>query len=177
MPRACESSQARDRAPATAVTMLDPSLLGFKRTLRSQFYFILFYLFIYLFCLFAFSWAASAAYGGSQARVLIRATATGLHHSHSQARSELHLQPTPQLTTTPDPLSKTRDRTQNIMVPSWTHFHCAMMGTPSCCFISNILSYWVCLFWTFILFFFYAPLCPGDIISHLGSWGAGRGGG
>ena len=40
------------------------------------------------------------AYGGSQARGLIGATAVGLHHSHSNARYEQCLQPTPQLTTT-----------------------------------------------------------------------------
>jgi len=57
------------------------------------------YLFIYLFiCLFAISWAAPAAYGGSQARGRIGAVATGLHQSHSNAGSEPHLQPTPQLT-------------------------------------------------------------------------------
>ena len=39
------------------------------------------------------------AYGGSQARGLIGAVATGLHHSHSNARSGTGLQPTPQLTT------------------------------------------------------------------------------
>ena len=47
--------------------------------------------------------AASKAYGGSQARGLIRAIAAGLHHSHSNARSEPCLQPPPQLTTTLDP--------------------------------------------------------------------------
>ena len=47
--------------------------------------------------------AALAAYGGSQARGVIGAVATGLYHSHSDARSEPHLQPTPQLTATPDP--------------------------------------------------------------------------
>ena len=41
--------------------------------------------------------AAPVAYGGSQARGLIGATAAGLHHSHSHARSELSLQPTPHL--------------------------------------------------------------------------------
>ena len=40
------------------------------------------YLFIY-FCLFAISWAAPAAYGGSQARGLIGAAAASLCHSHS----------------------------------------------------------------------------------------------
>ena len=43
------------------------------------------------------------AYGGSQARGPITAVATGLHHSHSNVGSKPHLQPTPQLTATPDP--------------------------------------------------------------------------
>ena len=51
----------------------------------------------------AISWAAPAAYGGSQAMGGIGAIAAGLWHSHSKAGSELHLQPTPQLTPTPDP--------------------------------------------------------------------------
>ena len=60
--------------------------------------FILFYLFIYLFfCLFAISWAATAAYGCSQARGLIGAIATGLRQSHSNTGSEPRLHPTPQL--------------------------------------------------------------------------------
>ena len=42
------------------------------------------YLFIFY---FAFSRAAPAAYGGSQAKGLIRAVAAGLCHSHSNARS------------------------------------------------------------------------------------------
>ena len=54
--------------------------------------------FIYLFFR-----AAPEAYGDSQARGLIRAVATGLHHSHSNAVSEPRLRPTPQLTATPDP--------------------------------------------------------------------------
>ena len=47
--------------------------------------------------------AAPAAYGGSQARGLIGAIATGLYHSHSNAGSKLHLRPTPQLRATLDP--------------------------------------------------------------------------
>ena len=47
--------------------------------------------------------AAPAAYGGSQARGLIRAIATGLHHSHSNTGSKPHLQPTSQLTAILDP--------------------------------------------------------------------------
>ena len=49
--------------------------------------------------------AAPVAYGGSQARGQIGAVAAGLcrSHSNSNARSELPLQPTPQLMATPDP--------------------------------------------------------------------------
>ena len=50
-----------------------------------------------------FSRAIPVAYGGSQARGLIRAVVTSLCQSHSNAGSETHLQPTPQLTATPDP--------------------------------------------------------------------------
>ena len=64
------------------------------------------YFFFCLFCLFAFfSRAAPEAYGGSQPKGLIGAVATRLCHSHSNAGSEPHLQPTPQLTSTPDPLT------------------------------------------------------------------------
>ena len=52
--------------------------------------------------IFAISWAAPAAYGGSQARGRIGAVATGLHQSHSNSGSEPRLRPTPQLTATPD---------------------------------------------------------------------------
>src|SRR5512147_1919320 len=50
----------------------------------------------------AISWAAPAAYGGSQARGRIRAVATGLRQSHSNAGSEPRLQPILQLTAMPD---------------------------------------------------------------------------
>ena len=62
--------------------------------------------FLYFFSLFR---AAPAAFGGSQARGQMRATASGLHRctpvytSHSNARSAQSLQPTPQLMATPDP--------------------------------------------------------------------------
>ena len=59
--------------------------------------------FFFFFWLFAFSTTVPMAYGGSQARGLIRAIATGLYQSHSNAGSEPRLQPTPQLTATPDP--------------------------------------------------------------------------
>ena len=54
-----------------------------------------------LFYFFVFSWAAFKAYGGSQARGLIRAVAAGLHHSHSNTRSKPCLRP--QLMALPDP--------------------------------------------------------------------------
>ena len=60
------------------------------------------YIYIYIFYLFAISWAASEAYGGSQARGLIGAVAAGLHQSHSNLGSEPRLQSTPQLMATPD---------------------------------------------------------------------------
>ena len=47
--------------------------------------------------------ATPAAYGGSQARGLIGAEATGLCQSDSNWGSELHLQPIPQLTATLNP--------------------------------------------------------------------------
>ena len=59
--------------------------------------------FLFFFCLFAFSRAAPMVYGGSQARGLIGAAATGQRQSHSNAGSEPRLQPTPQLTAMPDP--------------------------------------------------------------------------
>ena len=61
------------------------------------------YLFIYLFFVFVFFRAASVAYGGSQARGLIEAVASGLCQSHSNMGSEPRQQPTPQLTAMPDP--------------------------------------------------------------------------
>ena len=66
--------------------------------------------FFWSFCLLR---ATPAAYGGSQARGLIGAVATGLRQSHSNVGSEPRLQPTPQLTATPDvnPLSKAREQT------------------------------------------------------------------
>ena len=51
---------------------------------------------------FFFSRAAPTASGGSQARGLIGVVATGLCQSHSNTGSEPSLQPTPQLTATPD---------------------------------------------------------------------------
>jgi len=60
--------------------------------------------------------AAPAAYGGSQARGGIGATAAGLLHSHSNIRFELHLQTTPQLTTTPDPSPNEQGQGSNLQL-------------------------------------------------------------
>ena len=87
--------------------------------------------FIYLFCLFVLFKAASAAYGGSQAKGRMGAAAAGLHQSHSNTGSEPYLRPTPQLMAmlNPYPLIEARDRTLNLMVPSRIRFHCATTGT------------------------------------------------
>ena len=82
--------------------------------------------------------AAPTAYGGSQARSLIKAIAPGLHHSHSHshARSKTCLRPTPWFTQCRilNPLSEARAWTHNLMVPSQTHLHCATTGTPKSTF-------------------------------------------
>ena len=57
----------------------------------------------FLFVCFALSGATPTEYGGSEARGLTGAIAASLRQSHSNEGSELHLQPTPQLTATPDP--------------------------------------------------------------------------
>ena len=87
--------------------VLDP---GAREEYSSVFYF--FFVFFF-FCLFvvvvvAISWAAPAAYGGSQARGLIGSVATGLRHNHSNqnhsnAGSKPSLRPIPYLMATPDP--------------------------------------------------------------------------
>ena len=61
------------------------------------------FFFFFFFGLFAFSRAAPTAYGGSQARGLIRAVAASLRQSHSNAGSKPRLQPIPQITATLDP--------------------------------------------------------------------------
>ena len=66
-------------------------------------FFVCLFFCLFVFCLFAFSRATAKAYGGSQARGLIRAVAAGLCHSHSNARSDLRLRPTPQLMAMLDP--------------------------------------------------------------------------
>ena len=87
---------------ATATAMQDPSCVSALQHSSQQCRILSFFVF-FVFCLFAISWAAPAAYGGSQARGLIGAAAAGLRQSHSNMGSELSRQPTPQLTATLDP--------------------------------------------------------------------------
>ena len=56
-----------------------------------------------LFLLFYFFRATPVAYGSSQARDQIGASATGHSHSHSKVGSEPHLQPMPQIMAIQDP--------------------------------------------------------------------------
>ena len=74
----------------------------------------------------------AAAYGGSQARGRIGATAVGLHHSHSNEGSEPYLQPThsSRQCRILNPPREARDPTRNLMVPRRIRFCCAMTGTP-----------------------------------------------
>ena len=82
---------------------------------------------------FFFFRAVPTAYGGSQARGLMWATAAGLHHSQSNSGSKPHMRPTPpQLLATQvlNPESEARDWTRNRMVPNRIRFCCTTMGTP-----------------------------------------------
>lgn len=72
--------------------------MGSKLYLKAVF--IYFYFVVYFCCLFR---ATPMAYRGSQARGPIGAVAASLCQSHRNAGSEPVLQPTPQLTATPDP--------------------------------------------------------------------------
>ena len=87
------------------------------------------YLFMYVFLLFM---VAPAAYGSSQARGRIGATAPCLHHSHNNTGSELHLRPMSQLMAIQiaDPLSEPRDPTRILMGTSQIHLRCTTTGTP-----------------------------------------------
>ena len=82
---------------------------------------VMLFVFFFFFCLFAFSWAAPAAYGGSQARGPNGAVAAGLRQSHSSEGSELCLQPAPQLMATQDPQPNEQGQglNRNLIVPSW----------------------------------------------------------
>ena len=60
-------------------------------------------IFFLVFCVCLSPRTAPAAYGAFQAKGLIGTVAASLHQSHTNTGSEPSLQPTPQLTATPDP--------------------------------------------------------------------------
>ena len=61
-----------------------------------------------------------------------------LHHSSRQYRIL-------------NPLSKPRDRTCNLMVPSQIHFHCTTTGTQGPCILTQTVSSYSCSFSTAVL--------------------------
>ena len=79
-----------------------------------------------VFIYFCFFLATCGAYGSFQARGLIGAAAAGLHNSHSNAGSELHLRPTPQLSSRRCEilhlLNKIRDQICIPMDTSWVGY-------------------------------------------------------
>ena len=80
-----------------------------------------------LFIYFLVFRAAPAAYGGSQARGPTRATVDRLHHSSRQCRIL-------------NPLSKSRDPTRHLVVPSRIRFRCITTGTPA---LLGLDIYWI----------------------------------
>ena len=67
-----------------------------------KFHLVMLCIFFFFFFFLATSWAIPAACGSSQARGRTGAVATRPRQSHSNEGSEPRLQPTPQLTATPD---------------------------------------------------------------------------
>ena len=93
-PRGVQTQPGCDRAACGPVPFSIPGLLTLQSLcpkLRAPDCF----LFVFL--------GPHPTYASSRARGRIRAAAVGLPHSHSNTRSELRLQPTPQLVATPDP--------------------------------------------------------------------------
>ena len=121
-----------ERCPRILLTVV----LVSKTEIGADFYNSLTLVFCFLFflvaCLFR---AAPTAYGGSQIRSLIGAIAAGLRHSNP--RSELVCNPyhPSQQRRILNPLSKARDGTGNLMIPSWISFHCTTRGTPTLFFL------------------------------------------
>ena len=96
----------------------------------------------FVFCPFR---VTPTTYGGSQARGPIGAVTAGLRQSHSNTnpRYSGKLHHSSWQCWILNPLSKARDWTHNLMVPSWICFHCAMTGTLVFVFFNfyfNIIS-------------------------------------
>ena len=100
----CAPSPPKNQNSVKKHSHLFTHLSYFSLSPISKYWFLPSFVFSFLssFLFSCFFRAALTAYGGSRVRGQIGATATGLHHSHSNARSEPHLQPTPQLKATAD---------------------------------------------------------------------------
>jgi len=112
--------------------------------------------------------ATPAAYGGSQARGPIRATAASLHHSHSNTGSKpcvCDLQHCSWQRWFPDPLSKARGQTCILMDTSQICFCCAARGSPW----RAVFCLFVCFlfFCHFFFFFFLTFLFLGPLLRHM----------
>ena len=90
-------SEARDQT----YILMETSWVLFCCATMGTLYWVSFYFILFIY--FCFLMAAPVAYGSSQAKGPIGATAAGLQHSHSNTISEWHLQPTPWLTGMWDP--------------------------------------------------------------------------
>ena len=98
--------------------------------------------FLSFFFFFCFLRAAPVAYGSSQNRSQVRATAGSLHDSHSNARCEPCLRPTPHLMAMPDPRPTKQGQGLNLnaLDTNWIHFHFTTMGTPCVEFSYNYIT-------------------------------------
>jgi len=77
------------------------------------------------YCFFFLFRATPEAFGGSQARGLVGATAASLHHISQQC----HIL---------NPLSGARDLTQILMDTSWVHYCLSTVGTPNCLVLHSL---------------------------------------
>ena len=129
------------------------------------------FVFVFCFCLFR---AALTAYGISQARRLTGATAVSLHHSHrnvgSGPRRKLHHSSRKHWIL--NPLSKDRNRTCNLMVPSQIHFAVPLQELPP--FLKKFLLQYhyfitLCKFRVyniiFLLLYTLQHTCPKNVFS------------
>ena len=88
---------------------------------------------VFWFCLFILLFrVAPVAYGSSQVRGRIGATAVSLHHSRSNTGAEprLHLHHSSRQCRMPDTLREAKDGTCILMDTSWIRFCCTTTGTP-----------------------------------------------
>ena len=95
----------------------------------------LFFLSFFFFLLFR---ASLMAYGGPQARGRIGTVATGLHTTATAMQDSslvCDLHHTSRQCRIPNPLSKARDGTRNLVNTSRIHFYCASVGTPNFIFL------------------------------------------